>query len=190
MKYVVLLATMLMCGCTISPNIDRWNGMLSSTTTTGGVSSDVTASNHVLNDTSVSDSESASTRTNGILTNQPPPPLSDAYTNIRTDNLSFYEYVNDFNWYMNYLFSYTIILNNYAESRGWMRLNTEPICRTVGPKVMEELPDFQPKSDPKSDLSRFEWDLVDYIKVIKGKYQDASDAFDSVQANQRILCIY
>lgn len=194
MKRVVLIASVLMGGCTVSPNYVSDRAM--NTATLSQESKEVTVSlpdsklRKLAHEVAQEVDKKLAVRNNGILTKQPPPPYADAYPNLRRDNIAFYDYVDDFNWYMNYLFSYTIVLNDYAESRGWKHPDTIPICRVVNWQVMEELPRFQPKSDPSNDLSRFEWELVDYIKTIKDKYQDESDELDTIRATQRILCVY
>lgn len=188
MKRVVLIASMLLTGCTASPD----QPIQSSTTDKAELQ--VVLPDRKLHELAHEVAEEVDRKmirqSNGILTRQPPPPMAEAYPNLRRDNLAFYDYVDDFNWYMNYLFSYTMTLNDYAVTRGWRSPKQVPICRIVNRRVMDELPKFEPQSDPSRDLSRFEWELVDYIKTIKDQYQDLTTELSNQQSTQRFLCIY
>lgn len=193
MKRVVLIASMLLSGCTIPPTFvsnPAMNTTLSKESNELKVSLPDNDLRKLARNVAHEVDRKMANRGNGILTKQPPPPHADAYPNLRKDNIAFYDYVDDFNWYMNYLFSYTIVLNDYAESRGWKHPDTIPICRVVNWQVMEELPKFQPKADPSRNLRQFEWELVDYIKTIKDKYKDESAELSTIRATQRILCVY
>lgn len=129
-------------------------------------------------------------RGNGLLTHQPSPPNSASYPNLGKDNIAFYQYVKDINWYLNYMYSYTLVLNNYAIERGWKPPEQLPLCRVINMDSMRKLPKFGPASDPNNDLHQFEWDLAEYIKTIKIQYEKASDTLDAVQRAQRVLCVY
>lgn len=197
MKRVVIIASMLLSGCTLlqdhtppSPPIPHTTTSLSKDSTELKVTLPDSKLRQSVHEVALEVDKTMVRRSNGILSRQPPPPFAEAYPNLRRDNVAFYDYVDDFNWYLNYLFSYTIVLNDYAESRGWMSPDMVPICRIVNWQVMEELPKFDPKADPSRDLSRFEWELVDYIKTIKDKYKDATAELSTIQSTQRILCVY
>lgn len=129
-------------------------------------------------------------RNNGLLTSQSPPPNADSYPQLRNDNVVFYEYVNDFNWYLNYIFSYTTVLNDYAVARGWQKPDSIPICRLIVHGEMKDLPKFEPNVDPNKDLRAFEWTLVDYIKTIKEKYRNEAVDEDALREAQRLLCVF
>lgn len=127
---------------------------------------------------------------NGILSNQTVPPKPSAYKNIEGDNIAFYKYVNDFNWYLNYLFSYVSVLNDYAVTRGWSHPRQVPLCRMIEWDGLETLPKFVSTADPSNSLGAFEWELVEYIKTIKSLYSDQADRVDTVQRAQRLLCVF
>ncbi len=129
-------------------------------------------------------------RNNGILTSQAPPPNADSYPQLRNDNVVFYEYVDDFNWYLNYIFSYTTVLNDYAVARGWQKPDSIPICKLIVHGEMQDLPKFEPNVDPNKDLRAFEWALVDYIKTIKEKYRNEIVGEDALRDAQRLLCVF
>ena len=194
MKRVVMIALLLLGGCAVPHNHVSKPAIVTTLPTAEPVVYNVTLPDNQLQklarETAEEVDRKLGVRSNGILTRQPPPPYAEAYPNLTRDNIAFYDYVDDFNWYINYLFQYTIVLNDYAETRGWKPPEQVPICRIVNWQVMEDLPKFTPSTDPSKDLNRFEWELVDYIQTVKDKYKDELEEMTVIQNTQRLLCVY
>jgi len=129
-------------------------------------------------------------RGNGMLKDVQPPPSPRAYVNPYVDNEEFYQFVDDYNWYLNYTFVNVIMLNNYAETRGWVPSIEKPVCKLVLREPMLPLPEFEPENSALNDSDAYEWELVNYIKVLKQQYQDRVDSEAAIEEVQKRLCAY
>ncbi|WP_337136074.1 hypothetical protein, partial [Staphylococcus aureus] len=104
MKRVVIIASMLLSGCTLlqdhtppSPPIPHTTTSLSKDSTELKVTLPDSKLRQLAHEVALEVDKKTVRRGNGILSRQPPPPLAEAYPNLRRDNVAFYDYVDDFN---------------------------------------------------------------------------------------------
>lgn len=98
-------------------------------------------------------------------------------------------YVDEVNWYMLYMFSYTQVLNDYALQRGWKPPMVEPLCRFMDMPTSKPAPTFNPKGGLHGP--GFEEDLAAYAKVVSRLYREQSESISANQAFQKKhMCVY
>ena len=101
----------------------------------------------------------------------------------------FNGYVDDVNWYLVYMFSYTQVLNDYAVQHGWTPPMTPPICKYVDIPILKPVPQFQPKGSFRG--SEFERELAIYAKNLNRQYRDQINSVNASQDFQKkYMCIY
>lgn len=102
---------------------------------------------------------------------------------------NFKGYVDEVNWYMIYMFSYTQVLNDYAMQRGWKPPAVAPLCRYIEIPPMKPVPVFEPKGGYKG--ASFEHDLVIYTKSLNRQYREQIDNVNASKTFQKkYMCIY
>ena len=101
----------------------------------------------------------------------------------------FNGYVNDVNWYMVYMFSYTQVLNDYALQHGWTPPLMPPICKYVDIPILKPVPQFQPKGNFRGN--EFERELATYAKNLNRLMRDQVNSVNTSQDFQKkYMCIY
>ena len=112
-----------------------------------------------------------------------PPVLSD-YTSGTYSK----DYTDAVNYYLLYIYAYTLILNRYSTGKGWVPPDNLPICRAfVWPKY-HDLPKYIYTDDV--NLGSIESELLVYITELKASHDTQRDIYELAEELQRSFCVY
>lgn len=125
-----------------------------------------------------------------LLRNQPGPPLVESYKDIAINHKVMFQYLDDLNWWMFYMYSYVRTANNYGKEFGWISPTWLPLCRYWEPLNLPPLPGFEIAMDDSYDPDDFEWLMANYINEIKIMYNAGDRAIKEESIRQRTLCLY
>jgi len=141
---------------------------------------------HMINETS------EVTRVKGwaLVTDQQPPPSINTYPNVTTNKYDLYHYLDDLNWYLIYIYSYTLVVNKYGIENGWPALKEAPICKYMNYPELSEPPEFKPSDSEVTEIGGFEWALTEYIEKLNTLRNRDVAAIEAAKELQRTICVY
>lgn len=115
-----------------------------------------------------------------------PLPIDD----FGVDKSATFAYVDQFNWYLIYTYTYTRFINEYAKSRGWSPPDVNPVCRLADGSTYDDLPAFAPSRDSQDSPEQFQKELVKYIKKLRKAYTSVKTKAQGDQHKQELECVY
>lgn len=129
---------------------------------------------------------------NSCSLQDPPPPIPEepaVFAPPVYTGKNFKGYVDEMNWYMIYMFSYTQVLNDYAVLQGWAPPKEPPLCRYVEIPALKPVPVFEPKGGYRG--GDFERELINYAKSLNRQYREQVDTVHASQDFQKkYMCVY